>query len=502
MLSARYLKAVGASDTIPQLDALMASMCYPRDVTTKEGDSPAALGNRVAAAVLAAGAQDGANEAGGYLNPSYQTVNPPLVVAESGTTMNDPNRWQPLQIAQMVTQNGIPVEKPVQTFVGSHWGHVTGFALPDGGSDGVPIDPGSPPRLGDPATDTAFKQAAVDVIRYSSRLDPADGETVDISPGALGANPLGTNDGTGRPENPETGKPYASNVVLRADFERAAAEFWADGPHSETPPGHWNTIANAVSDQLDPDLRIGGKGVPVKRLEWDVKTYLALNGATHDAAVAAWGLKGHYDSTRPISMIRYLGEHGQSSDPAGPSYDPSGLPLEPGLVEVVTAASSAPGQRHAALSGHVGEVAVRSWAGRPKDPKTQTGGVRWILAADWVPYQMPSFVTPAFAGFVSGHSTFSRAAAEVLTALTGSEYFPGGVSEWKRPKGSLTFEAGPTTDVVLQWATYQDAADQAGLSRLYGGIHIPTDDFEGRTIGFQCGQAAWAKAQTYFGTTA
>ena len=114
------------------------------------------------------------------------------------------------------------------------------------------------------------------------------------------------------------------------------AEFWADGPSSETPPGHWNVLANSVSDALAPDLRVGGTGPAVDRLEWDTKLYLALNGAVHDAAIAAWGLKGHYDSARPISLIRYMGGKGQSSDPAQPAYDPEGLPLEPGLVEVIT----------------------------------------------------------------------------------------------------------------------------------------------------------------------
>ena len=70
-----------------------------------------------------------------------------------------------------------------------------------------------------------------------------------------------------------------------------------------------------------------GSATAVDPLEWDVKLYLALNGAVHDAAVAAWGLKGYYDSVRPISMIRYMGGLGQSSDPDGPSYDPDGLPL-------------------------------------------------------------------------------------------------------------------------------------------------------------------------------
>src|SRR3989304_7546909 len=101
-----------------------------------------------------------------------------------------------------------------------------------------------------------------------------------------------------------SGMPDAPDVVNQGDFARALTEFWADGPKSETPPGHWNVVANTVSDQLAPNLRIGGTGPTVDRLEWDVKLYLALNGATHDAAIAAWGLKGYYDSVRPISMTR------------------------------------------------------------------------------------------------------------------------------------------------------------------------------------------------------
>jgi hypothetical protein len=290
--------------------------------------------------------------------------------------------------------------------------------------------------------------------------------------------------------------------VLRADYARALAEYWADGPRSETPPGHWNLIANAVTDSPGFERRIGGAGEEVDALEWDVKLYFALNGAVHDAAVAAWGLKGYYDSPRPISMIRYMGGLGQSTDPEGPSYDPAGLPLVDGLVEVITDESSAPGERHEALAGHVGEIAVRSWRGFPDDPETETSGVGWILAVDWVPYQRSTFVTPAFPGYVSGHSTFSRAAAEVMTAITASPYFPGGLTEWTVRQGDLIHEEGPTADTTIQWATYFDAADQAGTSRLYMGIHILEDDFEGRRIGSACGQEAWLLAERYFDGTA
>ena len=494
LLTSRYINAVGGNESLSEFADLMDSLCYPLDVTTTEGDTPAAFGNRVATTILAAVAEDGSNEAGGYAPADYEPVNPPLVVAGDEISMVDPNHWQPLQIEHMISQNGIPVTNGVQQAIGPHWGHVTSFAIPPGGTEGVPMDPGPPPQFGS----NEYRDQAVQVIRLSSELDPSDPTTIDVSPGAIGDNPLGTNDGDGYEVNPVTGQPYPPDVVLRADFGRVMAEFWADGPHSETPPGHWNVITNLVGDELGTDLRIGGEGPTVDRLEWDVKAYLAVNGAVHDAAIAAWGLKGHYDGIRPISMIRYMGSLGQSSDPDGPSYDPNGLPLVDGLIEVITDETTKPSGRHAALAGHEGEIAIRSWAGNPEDPETQVGGVAWIRAVEWIPYQLPTFVTPAFPGYVSGHSTFSRAAAEVLTRLTGSAYFPGGESGYTIPAGSLAFEMGPTTDIRLEWATYYDAADQAGQSRLWGGIHISADDLNGRRTGAACGIAAWSRASAYF----
>jgi hypothetical protein len=502
VLSGRFIKAVGGADSLSEFADVMDSLCYSIDVTATEGDSPAAIGNRIAKTVLAAGLTDGSNQAGGYSDPGYTPVNQPLVVAGAGAVMADPNRWQPLQIEHMISQNGIPVTNGVQVAIGTHWGQVTGFALPPSGAHGTPIDPGPPPMLGDSATDRVLKDQLVELIRDSSELDPADVTTIDISPGARGGNRLGTNDGNGHPVNPTTGQPYPPDVVKRADFGRVMAEFWADGPKSETPPGHWNVLANLVSDELAPELRIGGTGPRIDRLQWDVKVYLAVNGAVHDAAIAAWGLKGYYDSSRPISLIRYMGGLGQSSDPSLTSYNAEGLPLVPGLIELITPATTAAGERHAALAGHEGELAVYAWRGNPADPKTQVGGVAWILATRWIPYQLPTFVTPSFPGFASGHSTFSRAAAEVLTAFTGNQYFPGGVSGYTIKAGSLKFEVGPTTDIRLEWATYYDASDQAGQSRLWGGIHIQADDFIGRVIGSKCGKEAWALAEKYYDGTA
>jgi len=336
----------------------------------------------------------------------------------------------------------------------------------------------------------------VEVITRSAQLDPVDGEMIDISAGALGNNSLGANDGAGHALNPATGSPYPPHTVARADFGRTLAEFWADGPRSETPPGHWNAIANHVTDAPNFERRLFGAGQPLDALEWDVTMYLALNGAVHDAAIAAWELKRVYQSARPISLIRHMAGLGQRSDPDGPSYHADGLPLVPGLVEIVTQESSAPGERHAGLAPFVGEIAIRSWRGEPGDRAGEVGGCDWIRAVEWIPYQRRTFVTPGFPGFVSGHSTFSRASAEVLTALTGSPFFPGGLGEFVAAEsGYLTFERGPSAETRLQWATYFDAADQAGQSRIWGGIHVGADDFAGRRIGSQVGLAAIARVQ-------
>ena len=478
-----------------QLGAVMASLCYRTDYVSTGGSSPAALGNRIARTVIDYGHSDGALEDDRYVDNSFRPANDPLVVAEPGTVMRDPNAWQPLSLGQQIAQNGLPIPGKVQTFVGPHWGKVRPFALTPSPT-GTPFDPGPPPRLGDRVSDAAFKQAAIDVLRYSAQLDSTDGVEIDTAPDAVGNNTLGTNDGRGHVQNPATGAPYAPQPVLRADFMRAVAEYWADGPKSETPPGHWNVIANTVEDAPGFTPQLGGKGPTIDPLEWDVKTYLALNGAVHDAAIAAWGLKGRYDGGRPISMIRYMASLGQSSDPSVAAYNKQGLPLVPGLIELITKDKTASGGAMADLKGHEGKIALHAWQRDPVDPTMSR--VAWILGTTWMPYQLPTFVTPSFQGFISGHSTFSRAAAEILTGITGSEYFPGGLSSWTVPAGSFRIAAGPSADVLLQWATYYDAADQAGQSRLFGGIHVQADDFTGRVVGSMCGKHAWLLAQRYY----
>ena len=495
VLMHRYSQSVNSSTTRIALTNQMLALGYDPQDTATEGDSAAALGNRIAEAVIAYSSSDGWDDQTGFLGSAYASLNDPLELAERGTVMSNPNNWQPLLFEVAFTQNEQTTDL-IQSFLGPNWGGVRPFALDSlGEGQLLHLDPGPPPYLGG-ETDSAFKEGNLMVIEASSLLDPSADAVIDISPGAFGNNTLGFNDGTGHPVNPVTGEPYAPNFVKHADFGRVLAEFWADGPDSETPPGHWNTLANKLHEHPDFSPRFGGTGPELDPLEWDVKVYLALNGALHDAAIVAWGCKRVYDYVRPISSIRYMGGRGQSTDPNGASYHPEGLPLVPGLIEVVTPESAAPGQRHAHLSAQVGAVTIRAWSAGENE---QPGGVDWIMAEDWMPYQRDTFVTPAFPGYVSGHSTFSRAGAEVLSRMTGSTYFPGGIGTFTAHQNAyLKFEEGPTSDVVLQWATYYDAADQAGISRIYGGIHVPADDGPGRVMGAITGILAWDLATRYF----
>ena len=116
--------------TAEQLDAVMASLCYRTDFESTVGDSPAALGNRIAAAIIEYGSDDGALENERYVDSSYTPANEPLLMSESGTVMRDPNRWQPLALEEQIAQNGLPIPGSVQNIIGPHWGHVTSFAMP------------------------------------------------------------------------------------------------------------------------------------------------------------------------------------------------------------------------------------------------------------------------------------------------------------------------------------------------------------------------------------
>ena len=497
IIQQRFLFSPGAANILSRCDQLLNELGYDKNNTSTNyaSGSPAALGNYIAERILEFGLQDGANEAEAYANQFYQTVNPPLITKFPGNPdLVDPNRWQGLTLDVFIDQAGNPIPGSTQPFLSPEWGRVVPFALDeadlsikrrDNYDYWIYHDPGPPPYLDTAAVggmSELYKWNFALVAAWSAHLDPDDGVMWDISPASIGNLSVsdypesfadypdfydlenGGDTSTGHPVNPATGQPYAPQLVPRADYARVLAEFWADGPDSETPPGHWFTILNYVHDHPAFERRFKGEGEVLDDLEWDVKAYFTLGGAMHDAAVTAWGIKGYYDYIRPISAIRYMCDLGQSSDPELPSYHPGGITLIPDFIELIEAGDPLAGSN----GQHIGKIKLKAWRG-PNfilNPETDVAGVSWIRGENWWPYQRPSFVTPPFAGYISGHSTFSRAAAEVMTLLTGDPFFPGGMGEFAAEQNEfLVFEDGPSQDMVLQWATYRDASDQTSLSR-------------------------------------
>jgi len=524
----RFKESPRSDDIQFNIRLVLSAFGYDQGFTSTDYQSgnPAALGNYIAEQIIAYGLQDGSNEENDYANEFYEPVNPDLnpflpwydpVFDFGNPRMNDPNRWQKLDIPNFVGQDGIETDNGVPPFLGPEWGLVTPFALTDDdltirNRDGhdwwVYNDPG-PPSLVDTldamGTTEDYIWGFSMTAHWKSHTISDTNLVWDISPASLGNLTEipetieeirdyydfieGGDKSTGHVMNPVTGLPYEPQMVPRSDYARVLAEFWADGPASETPPGHWFTILNYVNDQEQLEKKYKGEGSWLSDLEWDVKSYFALGGAMHDSAISAWSCKGFYDYLRPVSAIRYLADNGQSSDPGLPNYSPLGIMLIPGSIEQI-------------LDGDPLLSFDSSNYGNIKMLANVFEDEKYYFNADyWLPYQSPNFVTPPFAGYVSGHSTYSRAAAEVLAAFTGDDFFPGGMGEFHFEKeGSLEFgDPGPSLDMSLQWATYVDAANQSGMSRIWGGIHPPIDDIPGRRIGEKVGKAAFEKADSYFG---
>ena len=399
-------------DQIDAFDARLREFGYEPGA-----DSDAARrGAAVARAILDRRGTDGARAASAYApTVPHQVGNGP----DAPLHAINPNRWQPLIVptgllADPSEASGLPLVDPengesyvVQSFVTPHWGSVEPFALPEGDA----LRPPAPPVHGSdaPYTDARGRQTT----SHEAWLEQTRG--------------------------------VAEAQAELTDRTKVVAEYWADGPRSATPPGHWNLFAQMVS------LR-DGHGI-----ERDARMFLALNGAMMDAAIATWDAKATYDFIRPVTAIHFL-YRGQTID---------------------------------------------GWRGPDR-------GIGPIEGTEWRPYQDPTFVTPAFAEYPSGHSAFSAAGAEVLRRFTGSDAFHDpttligdldgdgrleAMGTHRVVPGDGLFEGTvPSDPITLRWKTFSEAATEAGLSRIYGGIHFQDGDLRGRELGRAVGGLAFERA--------
>src|ERR1700730_15289780 len=368
-------------------DALMASLGYDINDNSTDTTTATGIGNVTCDAILAIRHNDGSNQLGnltvsglpyadytGY-SPVNSATTVPLGTGYDYASLN-PNHWQPLTYF-----NGISTVTP--SFVGAQWSKVTPFAM----------------------------RSADQFLQFIARFGPA------LYPS-------------------KTYTEQARDVVALSagldDRQKMIAEYWANGPKTELPPGHWDLFAQFVSAR---DHHTVGD---------DAKMFFALTAAIHDAAIAAWDAKRVFDSVRPVTAIPFL-FHGQT---------------------------------------------IKAWGGPFMGAVTMDGG-------DWIPYQPSTFPTPPFPECISGHSTFSAAGAEILRRWTHSDNLGASVTF---DPGSSVVEPGvtPATPITLYWDTFTDAANQAGISRRYGGIHFKRADLVGRATGRQVGAEAWEKALRYF----
>ncbi|MFT5310680.1 MAG: hypothetical protein ACI8VL_001588 [Bacteroidia bacterium] len=536
----RFNQYSSKNRTILQLDDLFEELGFDRNFRSVDysSGSPAALGNYIAQCMIDYSVQDGSNEDDQHQVLHYMPVNRSIKPHKPGTNgIKDPNRWQPISVREYIDKRGFEpdlLEWNVNVltlkediFLSPEWGAVHPFSLRkeeatinerEGFDYIVYNDPGAPPYI-DLTTDSLdsgseqYKWGFLLVALWSSHHDPADSVMIDISPGAIG--PVGklpteyadypelfdlVNGGiktVGHKLNPYTNKPYEPNLVPRGDYSRVIAEYWVDGVNTYTPPGHWVKLLHDVSYHPTCAKKWRGEGDELTQLEWDVKAHLTMTGALHDAAISSWGAKGWYDYVRPISAIRLMAEKGQCSDTTLSNYHPAGLPIVEGKLEVVAEGDPLAVDKEE----NVGKMKMLSWRGPDfvQDQLKDKAGVGWILVENWWPYQRYSFVTPPFAGYTSGHSTFSIAAADVLGSITGDLFFPEGLAEFTAKKDEfLIFEDGPSQEITLQWATYREAAEETCLSRIWGGIHPPADDIQGRIAGEKVAKSAVDFAERYF----
>ena len=189
----------------------------------------------------------------------------------------------------------------------------------------------------------------------------------------------------------------ATNSTTRTPQQREIALFWADGPRTETPPGHWNRIAQQLAGRRDFEI------------SESTRLFAALNVAMSDAAIVCWQGKYLYNWWRPITAIRQA--------------DKDGNPLT-------------------------------------------------LRDLNWTPL----INSPPFPEHVSGHSSFSAAAAEILSSYAGGDNF------------SFHTTSDGIPGVVRRFEKFSDAAAEAGLSRIYGGIHFRAANDGGQTSGKKIGK--------------
>jgi hypothetical protein len=170
-------------------------------------------------------------------------------------------------------------------------------------------------------------------------------------------------------------------------------------------------------------------------LDEDVKMYFAIEVTAMDAFIASWEAKMHYDYARPYLLVHT----------------------------------------------YFRDKKIKAWGGPGKGTVEMDG-------KDWRPYSPDVFVCPPFPSYVSGHSTISGGCSEILKWYTGSDNFGEKV---KVKPGMMTEPEINADSIVLDFTTFTETANMAGISRVMGGYHIQADNIAGLDLGRNVAAEVW-----------
>ena len=209
--------------------------------------------------------------------------------------------------------------------------------------------------------------------------------------------------------------------------KRAIAEYWEYGDGTAYPPGHWIELANTILQDKDVTLSSQEK----------MDLILAVSHGVSDAGAIGWGIKYEHDTVRPFTAINQL---------------------------------------------FLGSV-VPDWEGNELAQVDDRKG--------WNPYQLRRNYTPPFPDIVSGHSAFSYASAVVLRNTLGSNYYPSEsrafISRFSDKDGFDGLASNGNEERTLKWTYFSQQAEEAGFSRMLGGIHMASGNLEGMKLGITIG---------------
>jgi hypothetical protein len=325
----------------------------------------------------------------------------------------------------------------------------------------------------DASANAAVAEAADTILDY---LYPAQAATFDAQ---LAAALAGIPDGQGKTDGTALGKQVAQDIIaLRANDGSSDTVIdngsTAVGQWQPTPPGYATAVTPQWANVTPFALQSSDQFLPPPPP--------ALDSADYAASVNETESLGAGNSTTRTADETQIAKYWNDQ---GGTYTPPGQwnSIADQIAQTQGDSMAADAQLLAELNVAEADSGIAAWstkytydAWRPItaiENANEIGNSGITQDSTWTPL----ITTPAFPEYVAGHAVFSQAAAEVLNSFFGSNY------AFSYTDPSL----GSTPGVTRSFTSFDEAAQEAGMSRIYGGIHFSFSVDAGWTVGQEVG---------------